>query len=182
MIKRTPWNWLSYVAVLASGVILGAGVVFFLQVRPAGLALADLLLSQSDEETYLVYRFGDYRVTREKPLKHLQESRSANAVRTHRTTLWYGRLALAAERAGHHNDASDFWRRAVASDPSGRLDEASIRDAVLRLDAAWTRRVLGAAAEQSGPIPPQNKPLERPGINPNADAAPVSAGRSAPSR
>src|SRR5882724_7657563 len=142
MSKRTPWRWVSYGVVLTAGVILGGGAVFFFQARPLGLALADVLLSHGDEEAYLVYRFGDYRVAREKLLKHLEESRSVNAVRRHQTALWYGRLALAAERAGQHDDASDIWRRAVASDPSGRVDDALIRDAVLRLDSAWTRRVL----------------------------------------
>src|SRR6266702_5731784 len=119
------------------GCLVGGGVVFIRAVPPMAemaeiAALADL--SQAGSEAYIRYRYGTYPVAKTALLeyrdrvgnywgKKVPASREVLGVEF---GLTYGRLALAAERTGHGDDAQQYMRLAqeAFSKPGDSVDES----------------------------------------------------------
>jgi hypothetical protein len=109
-------------------------------------------LSQSEDQAYVAYRYGRYPVARSRVLEHVAlEERIAKKNDTLRNKsradfmLWYGRLALTAERAGAADDVKEFWGRAKeASTRDGRpVTEEEVRRTLQELDSRRDARLAG---------------------------------------
>ena len=152
------FHLVGYLSAIAGGAVLGAVSVFAYYTKP----LTDLLLlttvARSGDEAYVRYRYADYPVAREALLKHIELTQAqdpaslAAAGRSFDLMLTYGRLALAAEKAGEVVEGREFLQRALALPRSdgGTVTEAQVRDAVTKLDADWDGRLKrsGATAAQ----------------------------------
>ena len=139
---------IGYVSVLIAGAVLGGAIVYMRTMGSAGAILALSTLSNSGHEAYLTYRFGSYPVAREALLKHIEIAKSHDgalgaAGQSFDVMLSYGRLAVAAEKAGQTETSKDYRGRAIEVRPSNfePVTEARIRELIERLDAAFDKRL-----------------------------------------
>ena len=140
------------------GCTVGGVVVFFRTVPPMAEILALGKLSDSGNQAYVRYRYGSYPVAKAALLQHADQLTSVGVGEgmlgqtgaDFDLGLTYGRLAMAAERAGQAEDAALYMNLATrALAKRGQLvDDSQVRMSVERLDAAWDQR-LGGAAEQT---------------------------------
>ena len=153
--KRLELHIYGYLATFVVGAILGAGVIFYFSLMPVMSVLSISTLSQNDDNAYIKYRYGAYGVARAAVLElvRLEEAiaRREEVIRTRSQTdfmVWYGRLAVIAERAGAVDDVKEFWRRAVeAGTRNGRpITENEVREVVAKLDARLDARLAGAGS------------------------------------
>ena len=143
------------VACFLAGSILGGAAVFFWTVPPMAEILALVSITASGNEAYVKYRYGSYSVGKAALLKHadalasdsVREGMLGEAGADFDLGLTYGRLAVAAERAGHADEAVRYMHLATqAFQKRGRPhDESQVRASVQRLDAAWDQRLSGVA-------------------------------------
>ena len=135
------------------GAVVGGAIVFLRTVRANAQMLSMLMLGNSGSESYVRYRYGSYSVAKAALLQHaeqltstpLHQSILGEAGAQFDVGLTYGRLALAAERAGQPDEAAQYMARAVEAFRVGGkpIDEAQVRRSILQLDAAWDRRLSG---------------------------------------
>jgi hypothetical protein len=126
--------------------------------------LSLVTLADRGERAYVVYRYGSYPAARVALLKYIEFAESHDpevlgpSGRAFDLMLAYGRLGVAAERAGEHQDAQRYLRQAAAiRRPDGHvLTEAEVRSAVDRVDRAWERR-LGVTQAGGSPVPENNE-------------------------
>ena len=140
------------------GGVLGGAIVFFRTVPANAQLLSMLMLSNSGNESYVRYRYGSYSVAKAALLQHAKQLASTplrqgilgEAGAEFDVGLTYGRLALAAERAGHTDEAAQYMTRAVEAFRAGGklIDEVQVRQSILQLDAAWDRRLSGDGPPQ----------------------------------
>jgi hypothetical protein len=154
--KRAGLAVLTYLATFAGGGVIGAGLCHSFYTQPLVEMLGLMTVSQSDDTAYVAYRHGAYPAARIAILQHIELAQ--RLAREHEPTfgkgspadltIWYGRLAIIAERAGAAKDATDFWRRAVdsAARDGGKVTQAEVRQVVSDLDERWDARLRGAGS------------------------------------
>jgi hypothetical protein len=152
MKRPTIRRLMGYAAAFVIGVILGGAAVFGFVVAPLSSTVSWLTVTQSSEDTYMLYRFGAYPLAREAILGHIQlvEAFAREEQGSHQwhggpadLVFWHGRLALAAERAGDSSEVARSLERAVeiARADGGAVTPAGIRAAVLEQDVNWDARL-----------------------------------------
>jgi hypothetical protein len=141
---------------LATSFLLGGvvgGALVFLRTVPqtaAMVALGDR--AQAGENAYVRYRYASYGVAKDALLGYARKLEGpASAVLGPKMTdfdlgLTYGRLAMLAERSGQAADAATYMSQAIQAfgRHDEKIDEAWVRRAIQRLDAAWDQRLAGS--------------------------------------
>jgi hypothetical protein len=133
------------------GCLVGGGVVFSRSMPPMAEMMALTSLSHAGNEAYVKYRYGSYPVAKTALLQYAdlansfwaQKGAGSAGALNSELGLTYDRLALAAERAGHADEAAQYMKRAqeALSKSGDSVDESRVRTAVERLDRAWDRRL-----------------------------------------
>mgnify|MGYP001409734311 CR=1 FL=1 len=148
MTKIGAVRLIGYVSVFIAGAVLGGSIVYMRTMGSVGAILALSTLSNSGHDAYLSYRFGSYPVAREALLKHIEIAKSHDSAlraagQSFDVMVSYGRLAVAAEKAGQTENSKDFMRRAIEVRPADfePVTEARIRQLIDQLDAAWDKRL-----------------------------------------
>jgi hypothetical protein len=151
--RRFGLQALSYIATFVVGTGIGAGLMFVFWIVPLVSAFAFAGLYRGEDQAYVAYRYGAYTVARSRILEHvaLEEvlARKDEVIRSKSRVdfvLWYGRLAVTAERAGAADDVKEFWRRAMeAGTRDGRgSTEGELRRTIQDLDSRWDARLAGS--------------------------------------
>jgi len=140
-----------------TGCVVGGVVVFFRAVVPMGEMLGLSSLSRTGSEAYVKYRYASYAVAKAALLEYAEQVSSTpvregvlgEAGSSLDLGLTYGRLAVAAERAGQAPEADHYMGLAtqVYAKRGQQVTPARVRAAVEQLDAAWDRRLAGATQE-----------------------------------
>jgi hypothetical protein len=152
-VARFGLRVMGYIATFVVGTVLGASLMFAFRIVPLVSAVAFAGLYQGEDQAYVAYRYGAYPVARSRILEHLalEEvlARKDEVIRRKSRVdfvLWYGRLAVSAERAGAADDVKEFWRRAMdAGMRDGRgSTEAEVRSTIHELDSRWDARLAGS--------------------------------------
>jgi hypothetical protein len=130
------------------GGLAGGALVFFRTTKPMmELVYVNLALYQS-ERTYAAYRYGSYPVARTRILEYIDQVGGLAAGEQAPTlgkgtpsdlALWYGRLAVAAERAGRPHDAPGYVRLGLEKmrTAGSEMTEGQLRELVQMQDVAW---------------------------------------------
>jgi len=139
------------VASFVSGGILGGAIVSLRTISSGDQMLAVLRLTSSGRDAYVGYRYGSYPVAKTALLQHLEQLVSTPMPQGIRgeagaefdVGVTYGRLAIAAERAGHTDEAAQYMARAVGAFPGGArpMNNSQVRRSIALLDAAWDERL-----------------------------------------
>ena len=146
MNKRTVLYAVAFATTFVIGAVVGGAAVLYRTILPMAAMQARTNLVIAGKDAYVLYRYAAYPVARNALLNYSDEAKnvvSTDAAESDRTSfdigLTYGRLALAAERAGIRSDGAIFMD--LAKESSGRTrqsyDEALIRAAFERLARAW---------------------------------------------
>ncbi len=150
-----------------AGCAVGGSIVFHRLVTPMAGTLGLAESVRAENEAYVCYRYGAYSVAKPALLDYAGQLRArgpvqdivGGAVAAADLQITYGRLAVAASRAGQREDAARYFDLAVqaATNRIQKLTQGEIRTLVERLDASWDKRLLGSAtnAEDIGPAPKQ---------------------------
>jgi hypothetical protein len=153
----TPaWSRLArYAGTFLVGLALGGGLVFWNGVRPMVQMLGLTTALHSDDNAYVKYRYAAYPVARRAILEHIRFVEAFARDHDDGPTLgkgspsdlmvWYGRLAVAAERANKNSEAAGFLQHALeeARAGGGGVNEAQLREIVLTRDAEWDASLSG---------------------------------------
>jgi hypothetical protein len=138
---------LGYVVTVVCGVVAGGAYMFTTSTMPTMNLMRQSILSSSGHETYALYRYGSYQVAREALLAHLEVAKcmpaETSSLQAFEVMLTYGRLAIAAEKAGLATEAKAFFQQAIAAPlaDGGRVTEAQVRETVASIDDTWDRRL-----------------------------------------
>jgi tetratricopeptide (TPR) repeat protein len=148
MTKIGTLRLVGYVSAFIAGAVCGGAIVYVRTMGSAGAIIALSALSNSGHEAYLSYRLGSYPAAREALLKYIEIAKSHEAAlgaqaQSFDVMLSYGRLAVAAEKAGQAENSKDFMRRAIEYRPPDfePVTEARIRQLIEQLDAALDKRL-----------------------------------------
>lgn len=152
MSKRSALHAVAFAATFVVGAVIGGAAVSFRTIPPMAVMVARANLVMVGKDAYVMYRYAAYPVARSALLKYSDQSQNSVSTAPAESEgtsfdvgLTYGRLALAAERAGNQSDADTFMN--LAKEAFGRTrhsyDEAQIRAAVERLDRAWDEGLAG---------------------------------------
>ena len=152
MSKRSALYAVAFAATFVVGAAIGGAAVSFRTIPPMAVMVARANLVMVRKDAYVMYRYAAYPVARSALLKYSDQSQNSVSTAPAESEgtsfdvgLTYGRLALAAERAGNQSDADTFMN--LAKEAFGRTrhsyDEAQIRGAVARLDKAWDEGLAG---------------------------------------
>ncbi len=135
------------------GALAGAGVTVWKVALPMTEMAFFMASAHEEQRAYVSYRYADYSVARVALIDHIhylqdvekKHDRSASAEPKGNVFLWYGRLALAAERAGRTTEAHAFFEQGLAEARAqgGRIVEADLRESVGKLDADWDAGLRG---------------------------------------
>jgi hypothetical protein len=135
------------------GALVSAVLVFQVGVRPVLRTLGQATVRESAEKAYSAYRFGSYPKARAAIIDHVhletEVARQEQNLRADQqpkgellwadVVVWYGRLAVAAERAGQTAEQKKFvsWADTAARQTGGAIGEPELRAIVEKQDAAW---------------------------------------------
>ncbi len=137
-----------YALAFAVGGVVGGGVVFVRSTAPLlDVVFYNLALYES-ERAYSAYRYGSYRVARERILEYLEfvdgKDGRQGAGKLGKGTpadvaLWYGRLAAAADRAGQRDEAARYLQVGIEKIRAGAtvMSESQLRELVRLQDVSW---------------------------------------------
>jgi hypothetical protein len=144
-----------YTGIFLAGLVVGGALVFWNGVRPMVQMLGLTTALHSDDNAYVKYRYAAYPVARRAILEHIRFVQAFAREHEDGPTLgkgspsdlmlWYGRLAVSAERANKKTEAVGFLRHALeaARASGGDVTEAQVREIVRKQDADWDSSLLG---------------------------------------
>ncbi len=153
MNRRRALLGFALVASFLLGGVVGGVLVFLRTVPQTALMLALVDRAQAGESAYVRYRYASYGVAKEALPAYAKRLEGPDSTALGRKAanfdlgLTYGRLALLAEHSGQGADGATYMSEAIqAFGRNGEeVDEAWVRRAIQRLDAAWDHRLGGAA-------------------------------------
>jgi hypothetical protein len=135
------------------GALVSAALVFQVGVRPLLRTLGQATVRESAGRAYAAYRFGSYPKARDAIIDHVHletevarqeqnlspDQQPKGELLWADVVLWYGRLAVAAERAGRTAEEKRFvsWADMAARQTGGAIGEPDLRAIVEKQDAAW---------------------------------------------
>jgi hypothetical protein len=141
------------IGVFVAGAITGSVIIFQRTARPMAEIAGQARASFVGHEAYVSYRYGSYVVAKAALLRFADEIQDSGRIARFDVGLTYGRLAIAAERAGEMHEASDYMKIAInalsTTDESTTADQ--VRDTVERLDSFWDRRMSGSDVSLEAP-------------------------------
>jgi hypothetical protein len=160
MNRRTAIMGTALLGAFIAGCAVGGSVTFHRLVTPMAGTLGLVESARAGNEAYVLYRYGAYSVAKTALLDYAGQLRAGGpvqdllggAVATADLQLTYGRLAVAAARAGHQEEAARYFDLAIQTS-TNRIEKLTwddIRTLVERLDVSWDERLRGLDPSSRG--------------------------------